>query len=278
MVNFPSTLYSSLETRYSAFVNITVTIANQAYTVDTANPIDISIPLVFGGEQPNAFYLPRAEAVVAEGGDFVGDTRRGGSCNCETITLNPHGNGTHTECIGHLSTNRISINNALRDAFTPALLVSVPLEKDKDGIPCITQNALEHQYSSLATPHLPLPTLIIRTQPNHPTKQLAEWSGHNPPYLSTDAAQFIRDLGVQHLLVDLPSLDSENNPLLSAHRIFWGLPAEGPIEGNPNDGRTITEMIFVPDNVSDGLYLLNLQVPPFALDAAPSRPLLFAVW
>jgi hypothetical protein len=38
---------------------------------------------------------------------------------------------------------------------------------------------------------------------------------------------------------------------------------------------TITELAFVPDDVKDGLYLLNLQVAPFDNDAAPSRPLLF---
>ena len=40
---------------------------------------------------------------------------------------------------------------------------------------------------------------------------------------------------------------------------------------------TITEMIFVPDTVEDGLYALSLQVAPFVADAAPSRPLLFAL-
>ncbi|MBK9767712.1 MAG: hypothetical protein IPP63_12210 [Chloracidobacterium sp.] len=37
---------------------------------------------------------------------------------------------------------------------------------------------------------------------------------------------------------------------------------------------TITELIYVPNEVSDGVYLLNLQIAPFATDAAPSRPML----
>ena len=248
------------------------------FRVDISAPIDISIPLDFGREQPNAFYLPRAEAVAAEGGDFIGDTRRGGSCNCETITLNPHGNGTHTECVGHLSLNRIHINEALRDVFIPALLLSLPLEPDENGTPCITRDHLLNALTREAvSPDLPLESLIIRTLPNVLSKRHAEWSGHNPPYLSPDAARLIRQQGVRHLLLDLPSLDREEDPLLTSHRIFWELPEEGEVEGTPEEGRTITEMIFVPDEIPDGWYVLNLQVPPFALDAAPSRPLLYRI-
>ena len=242
------------------------------FSVDTSEPIDISIPLRFGEEQPNAFYLPRAEAVVAEGGDFIGDTRRGGSCNCETITLNPHGNGTHTECVGHLSTNRVHINSALRDSLITAHLISVELEPDATGTQHITRQAIQNSKFKIQNS---IEGLVVRTLPNDESKRRAEWSGHNPPYLSADAARYIRELGVQHLLIDLPSLDSEDDPLLTAHRIFWELSESGSVEGNPNDSRTITEMIYVPDEIEDGLYLLNLQVPPFALDAAPSRPLLF---
>ncbi|MEL6824109.1 MAG: hypothetical protein AAFP70_20315, partial [Calditrichota bacterium] len=38
---------------------------------------------------------------------------------------------------------------------------------------------------------------------------------------------------------------------------------------------TITELIFVPAEVKDGLYLLNLQLSPLPLDAVPSRPVLY---
>ncbi len=250
---------------------------NSSLTFDTVNGIDISIPLRFGGEQPNAFYLPRAEGVVAEGGDFVGDTRRGGSCNCVTVTLNPHGNGTHTECVGHLSTNRIAVSQTLREAFIPALLVSVEPVEDGNGGLCVAPEGLERAVDNakFKMQSSNFGGLIIRTIPNDEAKRHAEWSGHNPPYLSADAARFVRSLGTRHLLVDLPSLDREEDPDLTAHRIFWNLPESGPVEADPDDGRTITEMIYVPDDVPDGLYLLNLQVPPFLLDAAPSRPILY---
>ena len=40
---------------------------------------------------------------------------------------------------------------------------------------------------------------------------------------------------------------------------------------------TITEMIFVPNEIRDGLYLLNLQTTSFDLDASPSKPVIFLV-
>jgi hypothetical protein len=40
---------------------------------------------------------------------------------------------------------------------------------------------------------------------------------------------------------------------------------------------TITEMIYVPDNV-DGSYLLNLQIASFENDASPSKPVLYSVF
>ena len=57
--------------------------------------------------------------------------------------------------------------------------------------------------------------------------------------------------------------------VLAAHHLFWDVPAE------PNFQKTITELIYVPNEISDGNYILNLQVSNFANDAAPSRPMLF---
>jgi len=34
-------------------------------------------------------------------------------------------------------------------------------------------------------------------------------------------------------------------------------------------------MIFVPNSVRDGLYLLNLQTTSLDLDASPSKPMVF---
>ncbi|MDQ3181409.1 MAG: hypothetical protein M3Q33_12915, partial [Acidobacteriota bacterium] len=63
---------------------------------------------------------------------------------------------------------------------------------------------------------------------------------------------------------------------LSNHRIFWNVE-QGAFSTNEKSlvNNTITEMIFVPDEITDGNYLLNLQIAAFAADASPSRPILF---
>ena len=101
---------------------------------------------------------------------------------------------------------------------------------------------------------------------------------HKPtPFFSIDAMQYIKDIGVKHLLVDTPSVDRlYDEGILSAHNIFSGTPKTKNY--NPNTKRkTITEMIFVDNSIDDGNYLLTLQIPAFVSDAAPSEPIIFKI-
>ena len=103
-------------------------------------------------------------------------------------------------------------------------------------------------------------------------KMNRNYSGTNPPYLLEQTARFIVDRNIDHLLVDLPSVDKESdNGALLAHKAFWD------VEGNIRLHATITEFIFVPNSVEDGTYFLNLQVAPFENDASPSRPVLYEI-
>ena len=92
-------------------------------------------------------------------------------------------------------------------------------------------------------------------------------------------AAFMRELGVGHLLVDTPSVDRLfDEGKLSNHRIFWQIePGAFEVSNASLIQNTITELIYVPEQIADGNYLLNLQIAPFATDASPSRPLLFAL-
>ena len=90
---------------------------------------------------------------------------------------------------------------------------------------------------------------------------------------------FLNEIGVAHLLVDMPSIDRIfDEGKLSNHRIFWNV-AQNSFEISEESfvNKTITELIFVPEEIADGRYLLNLQIAPFAADASPSRPILFAI-
>ena len=40
---------------------------------------------------------------------------------------------------------------------------------------------------------------------------------------------------------------------------------------------TITEMIYVNEEIHDGSYLLNLQFASFENDASPSKPVLYSL-
>ena len=64
----------------------------------------------------------------------------------------------------------------------------------------------------------------------------------------------------------------------SAHRIFFGLPPSSQRASESQRPRaTITELAWIAPAIADGLYVLDLQLPAFLSDAAPSRPLLYAV-
>lgn len=277
-----------------------ITINGYKYEFDLASPIDISIPLNFNGSQPNAFGVDPATSTPCAAGELVGDTRQGGSCNFERYTFIPHCNGTHTECVGHITHERISVRDCLKDVLNLAWLFSIkpqsfaesnetyPSPPGSDDV-VITREALrkavgdfqstrtEAQMDAIATGAFM--ALIIRTLPNDAGKLSREYTTTIPPYFTNEAMEFIVECGFNHLLVDLPSIDRlYDEGALSNHRIFWDVE-QGKFETHEytRDDATITELIYVPDTIEDGEYLLNLQIAPFASDASPSRPILFRV-
>jgi arylformamidase len=259
---------------------------------DLSDALSIAVPLDFDGPQPNAFDLPKATARAVRQGGFVGDTRSGGSVNCESLSLVPHGNGTHTECLGHVTDERISVAEVLHGGLWLAALVSVtPLgatATDESTAPppragdrLVTAGALVAALDGL---HLPDPAraalgaLIVRTLPNTSDK-ISRTHGlePSPAYFSAEAARFVVGAGIRHLVTDLPSLDRSNDEgFMTAHRTFWQLPP-GSRDAGPDARRacTVTELAYVAPMIRDGLYVLDLQVPAFLTDAVPSRPLLY---
>ena len=166
---------------------------------------DISVPLHFNGAQPNAYGVKAATANACEYGALVGDTRRGGSCNFERITFIPHCNGTHTECVGHITNERISVRDCLVDVMMPAQVVSVEPEMSGDDLVISTKSLKKVQPLVGAGG---TDSLIIRTLPNDDTKLSRVYDENNiPPYFTTEAMQFIVECGFKHLLVDMPSID-----------------------------------------------------------------------
>ncbi len=239
-----------------------------SFSANLAYPIDLSIPLRAGLENPNCYWAPPVEVWPVVAGDFVGDTTKGGAVNFKNITLNPHGNGTHTECVGHISTEKHTINDCLRRFHFLAKLATVYPTKMPDG----DRVVLRKQMEELVRPG-EVEAFILRTQPNDGHKLTANYSGTNPPYLHHEAVAYLVDCGIQHLLLDLPSVDrEEDGGRLLAHRAFWRY---GGQSAQIRINSTITELIFVENEIQDGVYLLNLQIASLELDASPSKPVIY---
>lgn len=234
------------------------------FHADLSKPIDISLPLKHGRDNPNAWYLSPPEITPVEEGDFIGSVTAGASTNFNNIFFNPHAHGTHTECVGHITKKFHSVNKALKTFLFIARVISITPEKQgEDHV--ITRKQLEAALGEI-NPE----AVVIRTLPNTTDKTTRQYSHTNPPYLEEDAAQWIAQKGIQHLLIDLPSVDQEKDDgKLLAHKAFWNYP------DHIRHDATITEFIFVPNAVEDGIYLLNLQIASFENDATPSKPVLY---
>ncbi|MBD3582024.1 cyclase family protein [Flavobacterium selenitireducens] len=243
------------------------------FKVDLSNPIDISIPLSASDLNPIAWYIDKPVIEPVRFGEWVGKVSEGkSSTNFNNIFFNPHGHGTHTEGLGHITHDFYSINQSLKTFFFTAELVSVePRAQGNDFV--IGKSQIETALNGKIPE-----AIIIRTLPNEPAKLSRKYSETNWPYLLEEAALFLKEIGVRHLLIDLPSVDKEHDEgKLLAHKAFWNVSDVKHLNVDARLDATITEMVYVPDTVTDGTYLLNLQIAPFENDASPSKPVLYAM-
>lgn len=238
---------------------------NKAYTLDLNQGIDISLPIQTASDATSAWYCPPSQIAPVMTEHFVGSVKKGGAVNFNNILFNPHGNGTHTECVGHISKEFYSVNQLLTRSFFFAQLLSIkPVSVDGDQI--ITLEQIKAFFDTKAS----LEALAIRTLPNTDRKKRKQYTNTNPPFVEAKAMNWLYQQGIRHFLIDTPSVDKEvDGGILAAHHAYWDYP------NNPRLDATITELIYVPSHITDGLYLLNLQTAAFENDATPSKPLLY---
>ena len=242
------------------------------FEIDLSKPIDISIPITNSDKNPIAWYIEKPEIEPVRFGDWIGKVSEGSSTNFNNIFFNPHGHGTHTECLGHITREFYSINQCLKQFFFKAELISVEPENIDDDF-VITKKQIEKSLNGKFPS-----AIVIRTLPNLDEKKHRNYSKTNPPYLSEEAAIFIRESGIQHLLIDLPSVDREEDEgKLLAHKAFWNVKDIANLNDDSRLDSTITEMIFVPNEIFDGSYILNIQIASFENDASPSKPILYKI-
>lgn len=234
--------------------------------IDLSKPLDISIPLRASKSNVNAWYIdePKITPVVVDQDSI--SVSEGASVNFNNIQFNPHAHGTHTECVGHITETIHSVNQSLKSFFFLAEVVTVaPEVRDEDTV--ISKAQLQFALGNKKRD-----AIVIRTLPNTKEKLTAQYSHTNWTYFEKDAMEFLVKKGIKHLLVDLPSVDrEEDGGELQGHKIFWNFG------GRLRKGSTITEFIFVPNTINDGEYFLNLQIAPFENDATPSKPVLYQI-
>ncbi|MFK8012860.1 MAG: cyclase family protein, partial [Marinicellaceae bacterium] len=245
---------------------VEMTHGSNTYQFNTDNAISIAITLHFNSQQPNHFGAEVATKTPLIGGEFIGDTKRGGSCNADSITLVPHCNGTHTETVNHIVHQKVPIGVHLSHGLSLCQLITVTPVKADDS----TDNYLPELDSSDDVIDLSvlqsqlnqkqldtIQSLVIRTLPNHETKKACVYDGqHQYPFFTLEAMSWLAESGIKHLLVDMPSVDKMyDDGQLSNHHIYWNVvPQSRLLNDESHTDRTITEMVFVDDKIEDGLF------------------------
>ena len=243
---------------------------SKEYFISSENAVDLSIQNNFSGNAP-IFYnasQPSNEPLISK--NFIGDVKQGGSCNVPVVSLNIHCTGTHTECAGHINNSNVSIVDICPVGLIPALLITVEPQLTSttdesyhvrvDGEYVITQKSIQKKIDQSHS------ALIIRTIPNDKSKISRNYDKMRAPFFTHQAIDYIISEGVEHLLVDLPSVDkADDEGKLGNHKRFF------------KNGKTISELLFINNSIGDGFGFLQIQIPNWSLDAVPSRPIFYPV-
>ena len=250
--------------------------AGGAPQVDYSAATSLALELDFDQIHPRHFGAPPASSTPFRVGSFEGEVVLGASCNCRSITLIPHCNGTHTESVSHLTLQQEPLHRFVPFEPIRALLLTVKPrladEAGDDTVPpprrgdhVLARADLLDAWQSHSG--FAAQALLLRTTTHIP-------STTNPPYLSQQFMREVVSRGIEHLVVDLPSVDrSEDEGRLTAHRIFFGLPPDSTDRNlATRPSCTITELAHFPTSLRDGPCALQLQIPAFTGDAVPSRP------
>lgn len=245
----------------------TIEYNSRKHKIDLSKPLDISIAIDTSKENVNAWYLDDPKIFPVSDGDWTGSVQQGADVNFNNIQFNPHSHITHTECVGHITKEVYSVNKNLQQFFFLAEVVTIAPEQIENKDFVISKKQLQYVLGNKKRE-----AIVIRTIPNLSEKKSMRYSNTNPPYLLEEAAEYLKEKGIEHLLIDLPSVDKEKDEgKLLAHNAFWNTKGTIRMEA------TITEFIYVPNEVKDGTYFLNLMIAPFENDATPSKPILYEI-
>jgi len=252
--------------------------------------VSLAIAVEFGAAGPRHFGAPAPIAVPYSVGGFSGSVATGASCNCSVMSLNPHCQMTHTESVAHLTREPGDAWRVVPRGLLPAVVVSVIPEparessESTDPQPWATDALITKRRLRAAWPmtrpaanHVEPVAAIVRTLPNDPGKRTRDYTDLVPPFFTREAIEWLVEKRIEHLVVDVPSIDrTHDEGHLVGHRLFFGLPPGSHARGDAARSRsTITEFAFIPDEVADGPCILSLAVPAIGGDAVPSQPIVY---
>ena len=249
--------------------------------------VSLAIPVEFAGSGgPRHFGAPAPQSTPWSVPGFSGSVATGASCNCSTLSLIPHCQMTHTESVAHLTREAGDAWRVVPRGLLPAVVVSVSPEparetsESTDPQPWGTDVLITQRRLRAAWPMMKMiepVAAVIRTLPNDAAKRSRNYTDLVPPYLTREAMQWLVEKRIEHLVVDLPSVDrTHDEGHLVGHRLFFGLPPGSTARGDAARSRaTITELAFIPDEVPDGPCMLSLAVPALGGDAVPSQPIVY---
>ena len=243
--------------------------------MDTAHEF-YDLSLAFEEGRSRAWYIPGPTKSPVRLGDWVGSVEEGGAVNFMTWELNPHAHGSHTETLGHVCKGYHPVHQVPIPFKLKALVISVtPTSRASLGL-CMAWTDVQEgiERAGGLDGHQ---ALIVRTLPNALSKRQVNYSNSDAPYFEAEVGRKLAAHGIDHWVVDLPSVDrEEDGGALACHRAFWGVDPEVTSPGpGARSHATITELVYVPQEAQDGTWNLSLQVSPWANDAAPSRPVIY---
>ncbi|RPD97712.1 cyclase family protein [Aureibaculum marinum] len=240
----------------------TIQYGSRKLKINLSEPIDISIPIPLTRDNVGVLAWGQKSPRLKK----LRSVKKRHATNFNSINLMPHAHGTHTECIGHITKEFVSINKILTQFFFLAEVVTVAPEKKGNDF------VISKKQMQFVLGNKKREAIIIRTMPNTNSKLNKNYSKTNPPYLLEEAVIYLREKGIEHLLIDTPSIDKEKDGgELLGHNAFWNT------KGKKRLSATITELIFVPNHINDGKYFLNLQITSLENNATPSKPILYQV-
>lgn len=216
------------------------------------NPISVgrTISLQPQYRSSGAFHLPKFLTSTFEVGDFIGDMKRGGSCRVDLHRYSPH-NLTHIESSAHIDENGITLDKIDRNKLSGTVFLA--------DLSSIISDFVKWEHLIDKFDHTKMDALAIKTSSSL-LPQDKDFTQSDAMAVHHTTAQKFIDLGIDLIILDLPSMDKETDSTLASHKIFF-----------ESDKTTRSQNVIIElahfHNLKEGYYYFVLTPPILQTDA-----------